>query len=166
MGEGSVSAASSGSIPSAPISRSCSAPVWGGLRVVHLPGHTLGHIAYHFEEEDIVFCGDTLFSLGCGRAFEAPYAILWSSLVRLAGLPGETQVYCGHEYTEANGRFAITIEPDKRSGQACIRGLRMTVRDVLEYLAAGMTPEEIIADFPDLTLDDVRACLAYAAARQ
>ena len=60
----------------------------------------------------------------------------------------------------------ITIEPGKRSGQPCIRGLRMTVRDVLEYLAASMTPEEIVADFPDLTLEDIRACLAFAADRE
>jgi uncharacterized protein (DUF433 family) len=57
----------------------------------------------------------------------------------------------------------ITIEPDKRSGKACIRGLRMTVTDVLEYLAGGMTPEEIVAEFPDLSLEDIRACLAFAA---
>ena len=57
----------------------------------------------------------------------------------------------------------ITIEPGKRSGKPCIRGLRMTVHDVLEYLAAGMTPEQIVEDFPDLTLDDIRACLAFAA---
>jgi hydroxyacylglutathione hydrolase len=81
-------------------------------KVIETPGHTLGHIAYHFEEDEIAFCGDTLFSLGCGRVFEAPYAVMWSSLVKLAALPGETQLYCGHEYTQANGRFAITIEPD------------------------------------------------------
>ena len=60
----------------------------------------------------------------------------------------------------------ITIEPGKRSGQPCIRGTRMTVQDVLEYLASGMTADEILADFPDLTADDVRACLAYAADRE
>ena len=60
----------------------------------------------------------------------------------------------------------ITIEPGKRSGQPCIRGLRMTVRDVLEYLAGGMSVEEILADFPDLTADDIRACLAFAADRE
>lgn len=60
----------------------------------------------------------------------------------------------------------ITIEADKRSGQPCIRGLRMTVRDVLEYLAGGMTPAEILTDFPDLTDEDIRACLAYAADRE
>jgi uncharacterized protein (DUF433 family) len=57
----------------------------------------------------------------------------------------------------------ITIEPDKRSGQPCIRGLRMTVYDVLEYLAGGMTPDEILVDFPELTMEDIRACLAFAA---
>ena len=60
----------------------------------------------------------------------------------------------------------ITIEPGKRSGQPCIRGLRMTVRDVLEYLAGGMTVDEILADFPDLTAEDIRACLAFAADRE
>jgi uncharacterized protein (DUF433 family) len=60
----------------------------------------------------------------------------------------------------------ITIEPGKRSGQPCIRGMRITVRDVLEYLAGGMTVEEVLADFPDLTADDIRACLAFAANRE
>jgi uncharacterized protein (DUF433 family) len=60
----------------------------------------------------------------------------------------------------------ITIEPDKRSGQPCIRGLRMTVQDVLEYLAGGMTADEVLADFPDLTPEDIRACLAFAAGRE
>lgn len=60
-------------------------------------------------------------------------------------------------------RDHITIEPDKRSGQPCIRGLRITVYDVLEYLAGGMTPEQVVAEFPELTLDDIRACLAFAA---
>lgn len=65
-----------------------------------------------------------------------------------------------------NYQDIITIEPGKRSGKACIRGLRMTVQDVLEYLASGMTADEILADFPDLTPDDIRACLAYAADRE
>jgi hydroxyacylglutathione hydrolase len=85
----------------------------GSLRakVIETPGHTLGHIAYHFEDNAVAFCGDTLFSLGCGRVFETPLAVMWSSLAKLAALPGETQIYCGHEYTQANSRFALTIEP-------------------------------------------------------
>jgi hydroxyacylglutathione hydrolase len=81
-------------------------------RVIETPGHTLGHIVYVFDADEIAFCGDTLFSLGCGRVFETPYAVMWSSLMKLAALPGETRVYCGHEYTQANGRFATTVEPD------------------------------------------------------
>jgi hydroxyacylglutathione hydrolase len=87
-------------------------------RVIETPGHTLGHIAYHFDENQVAFCGDTLFSLGCGRVFETPYAVMWSSLAKLAALPGGTQVYCGHEYTEANGRFAATVEADNAALQA------------------------------------------------
>jgi hydroxyacylglutathione hydrolase len=92
-------------------------------KVIETPGHTLGHIAYHFADDEIAFCGDTLFSLGCGRVFETPYAVMWSSLVKLAALPGETQLYCGHEYTQANGRFAITIEPDNPLLKARIEGV-------------------------------------------
>ena len=82
-----------------------------GAKVIETPGHTLGHIAYHFAGDDVAFCGDTLFSLGCGRVFETPHAVMWSSLMKLAALPGETRIYCGHEYTQANARFAATVEP-------------------------------------------------------
>ena len=81
-------------------------------RVLETPGHTAGHIAYWFEGDELAFVGDTLFALGCGRVFEAPPAVMWASLLKIAALPGSTQIYCGHEYTEANARFALTIEPD------------------------------------------------------
>jgi len=86
----------------------------GGFEAVVLetPGHTSGHIAYWFEDDDLLFAGDTLFAMGCGRVFETPMQVMWSSLVKLAGLPGETQVYCGHEYTLANGRFALSVDPE------------------------------------------------------
>jgi hydroxyacylglutathione hydrolase len=80
-------------------------------KVIETPGHTLGHIAYWFEEDDILFAGDTLFALGCGRCFEAPPPVLYHSLMKLAALPGETQVYCGHEYTQSNAAFALTVDP-------------------------------------------------------
>jgi hydroxyacylglutathione hydrolase len=81
--------------------------------VIETPGHTAGHICYWFEEDEIAFCGDTLFALGCGRVFETPLGVMWDSLVKLADrLPGGTQIYCGHEYTASNARFAVTIEPD------------------------------------------------------
>jgi hydroxyacylglutathione hydrolase len=80
------------------------------LRVLEVPGHTRGHIAYFGH--GWLFCGDTLFSAGCGRLFEGTAAQMLTSLTRLAALPGETQVYCAHEYTLANLRFAQTVEPN------------------------------------------------------
>ena len=77
--------------------------------VLDIPGHTAGHIAY--SGHGIVFCGDTLFSAGCGRLFEGTPTQMLASLDRLAELPGETRVFCGHEYTEANLRFALAVEP-------------------------------------------------------
>ena len=81
-------------------------------RVIETPGHTLGHIAYYFEGDEIVFVGDTLFSLGCGRVFEGTMERMHLTLETLADLPGETLVYCGHEYTQANAKFALTVDPD------------------------------------------------------
>lgn len=92
----------------------------GGLRgrVLEVPGHTLGHIAYYFESEALLFSGDTLFSLGCGRPFEAPAEILYESVMKLAALPGTTSFYCGHEYTASNARFALGADPANPKLQA------------------------------------------------
>lgn len=81
-------------------------------QVFFTPGHTLGHVIYWFEEDAVVFVGDTLFALGCGRLFEGSAAQMWTSLSRLAALPEKTAVYCAHEYTQSNARFALSIEPD------------------------------------------------------
>ena len=81
-------------------------------RVIEVPGHTSGHIAYHFEDEDLLFAGDTLFALGCGRCFEEKPGAMYHSLLKLAALPGATQVYCGHEYTQSNARFALQVDGD------------------------------------------------------
>ncbi|MET0481597.1 MAG: hydroxyacylglutathione hydrolase [Aestuariivirgaceae bacterium] len=80
--------------------------------IIDTPGHTRGHIAWHFQPDGVVFVGDTLFSLGCGRVIEGTMAEMWGSLDRLRKLPAETKVYCGHEYTLANARFALTVDPD------------------------------------------------------
>ncbi len=95
------------------------------LDVLDIPGHTLGHIA--FVGVGGVFCGDTLFGCGCGKIFEGTAAQLFHALQQLANLPGETRVYCGHEYTEANIRFALACEPDNarlKQRQADARALR------------------------------------------
>lgn len=80
--------------------------------VLETPGHTSGHLAFWFPDSLALFCGDTLFSLGCGRLFEGSPAQMWDSLVKLRDLPPDTQVYCAHEYTAANGRFARLVERD------------------------------------------------------
>ncbi|MDD2659467.1 MAG: hydroxyacylglutathione hydrolase [Methylococcales bacterium] len=81
-------------------------------RVISTPGHTSGHIVYHFAEDGALFCGDTLFVMGCGRLFEGAPEQMWNSLQKLKALPTETRIYCTHEYTQANGRFALSVEPD------------------------------------------------------
>ena len=86
--------------------------------VIDTPGHTRGHVSYYFPEEAVVFVGDTLFSVGCGKLLEGDAPTMWRSLSKLADLPPETAVYCGHEYTGANCRFALTVEPDNQALQA------------------------------------------------
>lgn len=86
--------------------------------VIATPGHTLGHVAYHLPDERLLFSGDTLFALGCGRLFEGTPAQMWSSLLRLRALPDQTQVYCGHEYTLSNARFALSVDPNNAALRA------------------------------------------------
>jgi len=81
-------------------------------RVLETPGHTLGHIVYHFPDEALVFTGDALFALGCGRIFEGDAEGMWRGIEKIMSLPPETSIYCGHEYTLANARFAKTVEPE------------------------------------------------------
>lgn len=90
-------------------------------KVLEVGGHTLGHIAYYFPQDGIAFVGDALFALGCGRIFEGTAEQMWTSLQKLMGLPDETVVYCAHEYTQANARFAATIEPANKALQERIR---------------------------------------------
>ena len=138
----------------------------GGLeaKVIEVPGHTSGHVAYWFEDEDILFAGDTLFAMGCGRTFEERPAVLFHSLMKLAALPGETQVYCGHEYTLANARFALTVDPSnailkERAGEVARR------REAGEFtLPTTITIE--LATNPFLRADDpnIKAGLGMAGA--
>ena len=96
--------------------------------ILFIPGHTKGHIAFHFRGERALFCGDTLFSLGCGRMFEGTAPMMWASLDKLRRLPPETRVFCGHEYTAANARFAVSIDPDNQT-------LRRREREIAELRA-------------------------------
>jgi hydroxyacylglutathione hydrolase len=104
----------------------------GGHRVevIDTPGHTAGHITYWIPDKKVAFVGDTLFAIGCGRVIEGTNEMMWQSLEKLAKLPRETMIYCGHEYTKANAKFALTIEPDNAA-------LKARAEEVDRLLAAG-----------------------------
>lgn len=93
---------------------------FGSLKavVIDTPGHTIGHVSYWFLEAKIAFVGDTLFAMGCGRVLEGTAEMMWGSLRKIATLPPDTALYCGHEYTVANGRFGLSIEPDNAALKA------------------------------------------------
>ena len=85
------------------------------VKVIGVPGHTIGHLAYYLPTENVAFVGDALFALGCGRIFEGDPAMMWHSLLKLRNLPFDTTIYCAHEYTQANAEFAITLDPDNQA---------------------------------------------------
>lgn len=109
--------------------------------VMRVPGHTQGHLAFHFAEDGIIFTGDTLFAMGCGRLFEGTPADMFANMQRYAALPDETMVYCGHEYTQGNGRYALVAEPDN---QAIVE--RMREVDALRAAGEPTVPTTIGAE--------------------
>ena len=98
--------------------------------VFEVPAHTAGHIAFYLPEAEAAFVGDTLFAMGCGRLFEGTPEQMFANMRRLAALPGETRVYCAHEYTQSNGRYALVAEPDNVA-------LRDRMAEVEQLRAAG-----------------------------
>lgn len=100
------------------------------VTVIETPGHTSGHVSFYIPDINALFCGDTLFSMGCGRLFEGTAEQMWDSLQKLTALPDDTALYCGHEYTLDNGRFCLTIEPDNDA-------LQNRVKEVMRLRQAG-----------------------------
>ncbi len=98
--------------------------------VIDTPGHTRGHVSFYISDGGVLLCGDTLFSLGCGKLLEGNAEEMFGSLRKLAALPAETMVYCGHEYTQGNARFAVTVEPENAA-------LRARAAEVGRLRAAG-----------------------------
>ncbi|MDE3115219.1 MAG: hydroxyacylglutathione hydrolase [Pseudomonadota bacterium] len=101
------------------------------VAILEIPAHTSGHIAFIFREDKAAFTGDTLFAMGCGRLFEGTPAMMWAAMQKLMALPDDMRVYCGHEYTLSNARFALTLEPDNAALQA-------RMREVTELRAKGL----------------------------
>ena len=95
-------------------------------RIIEVPGHTSGHIAYYFAADEVAFVGDTLFALGCGRLFEGTPEQMSESLGKIMALPDATTVYCAHEYTEANAAFAVTMEPANPALQQRVKAVSYT----------------------------------------
>lgn len=111
-------------------------------RALDVPGHTRGHIALWFARSGVVFSGDTLFLMGCGRLFEGTPEQMWRSLGRLRALPPETKVYCGHEYTLSNARFAVTVDPDNEALAARAQRVK-ALRDAGQSTIPGTIGEEM-----------------------
>jgi hydroxyacylglutathione hydrolase len=129
--------------------------------VIDTPGHTVGHIAFHFPDGGVLLCGDTLFSLGCGRLLEGTAADMFASLGKFAKLPGDTLVCCGHEYTQSNARFALTVEPENAAlvaRAAEVDRLRAVGRATVPSTLAAELAENPFMRAPDVaTLADIRA---------
>ena len=101
-------------------------------KIIHIPGHTLGHICFYFYKNDSVFTGDTLFSLGCGRIFEGTYEQMFDSLMKLKELPENTKIFCGHEYTLQNSKFCLTHDKNNQN-------LKTKIDDIKVKLKAGLS---------------------------
>ena len=110
-------------------------------KIIHVPGHTSGHICFHFFEEKLVFTGDTLFSLGCGRIFEGTYKEMFSSLNKIKSLPGETKVYCGHEYTLNNAKFCINHDAENQTLKAKIEQAKKQTKNGLPTIPSTIKDE-------------------------
>ena len=111
------------------------------FKVIHVPGHTLGHIAFYSEKEGVVFTGDTLFSLGCGRIFEGTFEQMFESLEKIKNLEKNTKIYCGHEYTNNNGIFCVSIDKDNEKLKARIKDVKNKIAKKIPTLPVTLGEE-------------------------
>ena len=110
-------------------------------KIIHVPGHTTGHISFYFFNDKLIFTGDTLFSLGCGRIFEGTYQEMFSSLNKIKSLPEDTKVYCGHEYTLQNSKFCIQHEPENLNLQNKISKINEKLKNNLPTIPSTLKDE-------------------------
>ena len=110
-------------------------------KIMHIPGHTSGHICFHFFKEKIIFTGDTLFSLGCGRIFEGTYKEMFNSLKKIKSLPKETKIYCGHEYTLNNSKFCIKYDSENINLKEKIENIQKKILDGLPTIPSTIKEE-------------------------
>ena len=110
-------------------------------KIIHIPGHTLGHICFYFHKDESVFTGDALFSLGCGRIFEGTYTQMFNSLMKLKKLPKNTKVYCGHEYTLQNSKFCMIHDADNENLKAKINDIKIKLKAGLSTMPSTIKDE-------------------------
>jgi hydroxyacylglutathione hydrolase len=128
--------------------------------VMETHGHTSGHIAFYFPQIKALFCGDTLFSLGCGRLFEGTPVQMWDSLTKLRALPDDTLIYCGHEYTESNAKFALAIDKNNAALQSRAAEVVQLRKDSKPTLPALMSIEKLTNPFLRADQADFHKALA------
>jgi hydroxyacylglutathione hydrolase len=133
-------------------------------RILEIPAHTRAHIAFAFDDDDIVFTGDTLFAMGCGRLFEGTPQMMWTSLSKLMRLADDMRVYCGHEYTLSNGRFALTAEPDNKDIQARMKEVQTLRAQSQPTIPSTMGLEKKTNPFLRPDSPDIRKTLAMEEA--
>ena len=110
-------------------------------KVMHVPGHTLGHICFYFYKEETIFTGDTLFSLGCGRIFEGTYSQMFNSLRKLKKLPQSTKIFCGHEYTKENSKFCIANDGSNENLKSKINDMELKLKSGLPTVPSTIKDE-------------------------
>jgi hydroxyacylglutathione hydrolase len=111
------------------------------VKVIHIPGHTLGHVCFYFYKEESVFTGDTLFSLGCGKIFEGTYSQMFDSLMKLKELPENTKIYCGHEYTKKNSDFCLAYDANNENLKAKIDDINIKLKAGLPTIPSTIKDE-------------------------
>jgi hydroxyacylglutathione hydrolase len=111
------------------------------VKVIHIPGHTLGHVCFYFYKEESVFTGDTLFSLGCGKIFEGTYSQMFDSLMKLKELPKNTKIYCGHEYTKKNSEFCLAYDANNENLKAKINDINIKLKAGLPTIPSTIKDE-------------------------
>ncbi len=132
--------------------------------VIETPGHTTGHLIYYLKEQGIAFVGDTLFALGCGRLFEGTAAQMWSSLQKIRKLPGDTTLFCAHEYTKANADFAVTIDPNNKALQQRQQDIIRLRQEKSPTVPMMLTVEQATNPFLRADVPEVQAALNMAGA--
>ena len=110
-------------------------------KIIHVPGHTLGHICFYFHKDKSVFTGDTLFSLGCGKIFEGTYTQMFNSLMKLKKLPKNTKVFCGHEYTLQNSKFCIAHDENNENLKTKINDIKIKLKSGLSTIPSTIKDE-------------------------